>query len=76
VFRARDLSAAADAVARDALAREVEYARTSTALYAAARKEADAAKKDIAAITAVVESLSGGISGARVVAADLVGRVE
>jgi hypothetical protein len=72
-FRARELTETADAAARDALAREVEYARTSSTLYASVLKEAHGAKGDIAALSTSVEGLAGGISGARVAAAALAG---
>ncbi len=72
-FRARELSETADVAARDALAREVEYARTSTTLYASVLKEAHGAKGDIAALSTSVEGLAGSISGARVAAAALAG---
>ncbi len=76
VFRARDLSAAAGATARDALAREVEYARTSGKLYAAVLAEAHGAKADIAALGAAAEALAGGAAGARLAAAALAGADE
>lgn len=76
VFRARDLAAATDGIARDALAREVEYARTSTNLYAAALKEADGARRDIAALNALVDGLAGSIASARIAAAHIGGRTE
>ncbi len=62
---------AADAVARGGLAREVEYARTSTALYASVLKDVQGVKGDVVALGATVEGLADGISGARLVAARL-----
>ncbi len=71
VYRARDLSASAEAVEKGAFSREVEYAKTTSALYAIVLKEAQGVKGDIQALSQSVEGLAGGIKSARLVAARL-----
>ena len=71
VYRARDLSASASSVERGALSREVEYAKTTTALYGVVLREAQGVKGDVVALSGAVEALAGSVSGARLVAARL-----
>ena len=75
VFRRHGLSlddlSRAGAVERGSLSREVEYAKTTSALYAVVLREAQGVKGDVVALSGAVEALAGGISGARLVAARL-----
>jgi hypothetical protein len=71
VYRARDLSTNADTVEKGVLSREVEYARTTSALYAIVLKEAQGVKGDIVSLSKSVEGLAGGISNSRIIAARL-----
>lgn len=73
VFRTRDLRASATAASQGFLAREVEYSRTSTAVYGRVLKEAQGVQADMGTLHESLEALGGQIGGARFIAARLAG---
>jgi hypothetical protein len=73
-LRHRDLKASASEFSARFLSREVDYARSSTSVYARVLKEVHGAKADIAQLDAKhVGALGRQLSGARLVAARLAG---
>ena len=73
-LRHRDLKASAAEFSAKFLSREVDYARSSTSVYARVLKEVHGAKADIAQLDAKhVGALGRQLSGARLVAARLAG---
>ena len=73
-LRHRDLKASASEFSAKFLSREVDYARSSTSVYARVLKEVHGAKADIAQLDAKhVGALGRQLSGARLVAARLAG---
>jgi hypothetical protein len=75
-LRFRDLKAGASDFSSKFLAREVDYARSSTTVYARVLKEVHGAKADIATLDARhVGGLGRQVAGARLVAAKLTGLI-
>ena len=74
-YRFRELKRSTDAVGSNVLAKEVGYSRSSSDVHARVLRELEAMKGDVAGVDSVqVAGLALRIGGARVTAAEWVGR--